>query len=272
MKTQELLELAALDALGLLDEAEREAFDIAFRAAPPALQAQIRREQTRIAGDDSLLPKIEAPMGLKARVLAAWREAVEAVSERSPARRLVGALTLMPSRGVSPFWRAGAIGCAAASVVLAVVMFNIRSQFDTFTTASNQLSRQEFFAKELGPRFQKLFTSPTTKHVAFVPTSNAVKVQAQLMIDPETNTGLLYACQLPDSPGGYALVRLDENDEPIRTADGKIETICKIHSSGEAGSAYNDRIQIKPGEPVGLIKADDVDETKMTLLLRGRSL
>src|SRR5262249_14914584 len=143
MKTQELLELAALDALGLLDEAEREAFDRAFRAAPPALQAQIRREQTRIAGDDSLLPKVETPMGLKARVLAAWREAVAAVSNRSRTRRLVGALTLMPNRGVNPWWRAGAIACAAASLVLAVGFFTIKHEFVTYTDATHQISQTD---------------------------------------------------------------------------------------------------------------------------------
>lgn len=272
MKTQELLELAALDALGLLDEAERDAFDRAFRAAPPALQAQIRREQTRIAGDDSLLPKVEAPMGLRARVMAAWREAVEAVSERSVSRRLVGALTLLPSRGVSPLWRAGAIGCAAASIVLAVFMVNIRGQFDALDAASNQLSRTEWFAKEYGPRFQKLFFSETTQHVAFVPTSSQVKTQAKLMIDPETNTGLLYACQLPDAPGGYALVPLDENGEPARSADGKVKTICIIHSVGDSGSAYNDQVKVAPGTAVGLVRADGLNESSPTLLLRGKNM
>src|SRR5262249_53868009 len=138
MKTQELLELAALDALGLLDENERETFDRAFRAAPPALQAQIRREQTRIAGDDWLLPKVQRPIGLRARVLAAWREAVSAVSNRGRARRLVGSLALLPSRGVSPFWRAGAIGCAAATITMGVALFWVQSEYHRFGDVSLQ--------------------------------------------------------------------------------------------------------------------------------------
>jgi hypothetical protein len=218
------------------------------------------------------LPKVEAPLGLKARVVAAWREAVEAVSERTLARRLSGALTLLPSRGVSPLWRAGAIGCAAASVVLAVFMVNIRGQFDALADASKQLSRQEWFAKEFGPRFQKLFLSETTRHVAFVPAADGVTVQAKLMIDPETNTGLLYASQLPEAPGGYALVALDESGEPQRLPDGTVKTICVIHSAGDSGSAYNDRVKIDPGTSVGLVRADDMNETKVTLLLRGKNM
>jgi len=47
MTLQEMIELAILDAMGLLDEEERLAFELAFRAAAPPVQAQVRREQTR---------------------------------------------------------------------------------------------------------------------------------------------------------------------------------------------------------------------------------
>ena len=39
MNTRDLFEAAQLDALGLLDDAERDAFDAAFLAAAPAIQA-----------------------------------------------------------------------------------------------------------------------------------------------------------------------------------------------------------------------------------------
>ena len=62
--TRDLLEYAALDALGLLDDAEREEFERAFRAASPEVQAMVRREQTRAADIDAILPRVEAPAGL----------------------------------------------------------------------------------------------------------------------------------------------------------------------------------------------------------------
>lgn len=270
MKTQELLELAALDALGLLDEAEREQFDLAFRAASPALQAQIRREQTRIAGDDSLLPKVEPPMGLRARVLAAWREAMEAVSNRSPARRAGGAMTLLPSRGVSPLWRAGAIGCAAASIVLGFAVLNIKERINEITGLSQQMGVQEYFVKEFGPRFESVFTRPTTKHVQFDPSSSEVQAQAMLLIDEETNTGILYARQLPAAPGGYALVPLDERGQPVRDENGNIKKLCEIQPTGsQSGSALKDRFKINPGTPVGLIRTADAEAT---VILKGRQL
>jgi hypothetical protein len=275
MKTHELLELAALDALGLLDEGERESFDRAFRAAPPALQAQIRREQTRIAGDDSFLPRVEVPLGLKARVVAAWREAVDAMAgsaTRTSSGRRIGGLTLLPSRGVSSLWRAGAIGCAAASVVLAVTMLNVRDEFDKYADVSNQNSQDEFWANEFGARWVRAITSPTTKVVQFDPSSAAVKTGAVLLIDAETNTGHLYVRQLPQAAAGYALVALDADGHPMLDEEGNLKKLCVIKSTGsDAGSAFQDRIKIAPGQSVGLVAAD-VEPGEATLLLRGRNL
>jgi hypothetical protein len=194
------------------------------------------------------------------------------MSSASRTRRLMGALTLMPSRGVSPLWRAGAIGCAAASVVLAVAMFNIRGEFDTLAKVSNQMSREEYFAKEFGARFERVFTSPNTKVVQFDPSSSEVKAEAMLLIDPETETGNLYARQLPQSVGGFALVALDADGKPIVEDNGEVRVICRIPAAGtELGSAFNDKVKIAPGTLVGLIAADQ-DPANATLLLRGRNL
>ena len=79
MKTQELIELAVLDAMGLLDEAEREAFEAGFSSASPAVQAQVRREQTRLCLSEALLPDEEPPAGLRALVVEAVRKAMASV-------------------------------------------------------------------------------------------------------------------------------------------------------------------------------------------------
>ena len=69
MTTRELLELASLDAMGLLDDNEHEAFEGAFRAAAPAVQRQVRREQERLTGDTSTLPDVDPPAELVADLL-----------------------------------------------------------------------------------------------------------------------------------------------------------------------------------------------------------
>src|SRR5688572_23634462 len=113
MTTQELIELAVLDAMGLLDEEEREAFDGAFGAAAPAVQAQVRREQTRISLSQDLLPDVEPPAGLRSLVLEAVRKAMGQPAERRHRHARLGMLTLMPARQVSPMWRAASVGFAA---------------------------------------------------------------------------------------------------------------------------------------------------------------
>ena len=273
MKTQELLELAALDALGLLDEAERDAFDVAFRAAPPALQAQIRREQTRIAGDDSLLPKVEPPLGLKARVVAAWREAVDAVSHRSPGRRFVGALTVMPSRGVSPLWRAGAIGCAAASVVLAVAMSTIRGLADEAQIAANSINAAEAWRRDFGATFERAFFAEGTEFVQFDRSADSVKTQAVMLVDPSSMTAQLYLRELPANVGSYMLVALGDDGKPLVNEKGEpMQVICEIQpTSLQSGSIFNNKVTLGDCGSVGLIVTGDTP-AESKVLLRSRNL
>lgn len=273
MKTHELLELAALDALGLLDEVERDAFDAAFRAAPPALQAQIRREQTRIAGDDTLLPRVEAPIGLKARVMAAWRDAVEAMSSRSRAKRLVASLTLMPSRGVSPLWRAGAIGCAAASVVLAVAMFTIRGQFNEVKAAANSINAAEVWRKEFGATFERAFFAPGTSFVQFDANGAEVKAQAVMLVDATNNTAQLYLRELPPGVGSLMLVALGPDGAPLLNERNEpTQIICEIVPTNlQSGSIFNNKVKLGDGGSVGLVTTGD-SPSDMKVLLRSRSL
>lgn len=276
MKTQELLELAALDALGLLDEGEREAFDVAFRVAPPAVQAQIRREQTRIAGDDSLLPGVDAPIGLKARVLAAWQEAVDAVSTRGKARRLVGAFTLLPSRGVSPLWRAGAIGCAAASIVLAVAMFTIKGDFEQYVRAGQQNKIDDLWLQEYGARFRNAVMEPGIEKVNFARDGSSLNGRATLLLDPRTRRGQFLCDQLPASQSGrFLLVALDlRTGEPLLDANGRpVHIVCELPAEAvQRGSLVN--VDVRVSEEVGRLGLMVTDEVsgQQTLLLRSNDL
>ncbi|XOV76882.1 MAG: hypothetical protein ACFHWZ_08725 [Phycisphaerales bacterium] len=76
MTTQEMIEMASLDALGMLDADERAEFEAAFRAASPSVQAQVRREQKRFADAEHLLPEVDPPAGMKFRVMSAIRDAI----------------------------------------------------------------------------------------------------------------------------------------------------------------------------------------------------
>lgn len=143
MTVQELLENAQLDALGLLDEREREDFERAFWAAPPGLQTQIRREQARLCRVETLLPDATPREELRQLVLSSIRSAQltgapdaapshedQTVAAHDASPRYARTLPMARARGVSRLWRAGAIGFATAAVVLGAAFLRVKSEFD----------------------------------------------------------------------------------------------------------------------------------------------
>ncbi|MBX3359598.1 MAG: hypothetical protein KF745_14360 [Phycisphaeraceae bacterium] len=213
MTTYELLEMATLDAMGLLDDEERESFERAFFAAAPAVQAQIRREQARLARNDAILPAGEPPAGLRARVLAAVRDAMQAVSGRTIAGRISPAI--LPSRGVSPVWRAAAIGCVAASIVFGLTTAHMRSQFDNITKQLSLDLETAAWIRDWGPRFEQRLFDPGTRFVSF---SGEASGRAVLLMDNATGSGQLLFKDLPASEGTYSLAIVDSEGNPVGTA------------------------------------------------------
>ncbi len=216
MNTHELLEMASLDALGLLDADEREAFERAFRAAPPSVQAQIRREQLRFCQMDETLPAVEPPLGLRARVLNAVREAMTGVSAR---RAAAVAPALVTPTGVSRFWRIGAVGAMAAALVLGVATLQVLNETRGLTDAQRAFAVSEQFQQEYGERFQQQFFNSTTRFVAFQSgdeSGSSRSARARLMLDPQNRRAEIYVKDLP-AEGEYEVVVYDAagNEIPL---------------------------------------------------------
>jgi hypothetical protein len=208
MNTQDLMEMASLDALGLLDPDERDSFERAFRAAAPAVQAQIRREQLRFSRLDDLLPNVDPPLGLRARVIAAVRGAMESVAGRKGA----DAPALRFPSGVSRFWRVGAIGAMAASLVLGYFTFEALNANRGLNDVKQSMLISEQWQKDFGGRFEANFLSPHTRFVGFQIASDAPDVKgarATLMVNSEKKTGELYVKDLP-ADGEYEVVVIDK--------------------------------------------------------------
>ena len=92
MTLKDLLEHAHLDALGLLDERDKAAFEAALATAPAGVRAQVRSEQARWATMETLLPDAEPPAELRddlAVILDAYRQRCDARSV--PGAKLVPA-------------------------------------------------------------------------------------------------------------------------------------------------------------------------------------
>ncbi|RMD64523.1 MAG: hypothetical protein D6824_03890 [Planctomycetota bacterium] len=221
MNTSELLELASLDALGLLDEEERRAFEQAFRHAPASIREQIRREQARLACDDSLLPPVQPPAGLKAKVLRRVREAIEAVR---PSPASTGVLATLSSRSaprwggrVSPLWRAACIGFATATVVLLTAGFYLQREWNGALAATTDAAFADLIREQMGSQFADVLLAPSARQVAMKPVSDDAQGQATVLVDPESGTGFLVARDLPAIEGRYRLVVADEQGNPLQT-------------------------------------------------------
>ena len=185
MTTRELLELASLDAMGLLDDKEHEAFESAFRAAAPAVRRQVRREQERLTGDTSTLPDVEPPADLRDRVMGRVREAM--VSARSDVVGRIVPEEFSIRANVSPLWRAACIGFATATLVLFGVGYSMQSQYNE-ALAAGQSGEIAAIAQQLGPKFEQVLLSPTAQRVAFasnVSDEAEATPQLQAHLDPE---------------------------------------------------------------------------------------
>lgn len=266
MKTHELIEMAGLDAMGLLDDDERDAFDLAFRGAPPAVQAMVRREQARIARDESLLPQVDPPMGLKARVLAAWRDAVQAVAAR---RHVAGRIlpSLMPSRGVSPIWRAAAIGCAAAALVFGFATLTIRSDFERVIDENQNIAWGEAFLKRFGATFERDFYDPAVRRVTFAPVAadaGPFDGKVALMLD-ESGGGRLYCTDMPAGDGAeYRLVLMDRSGNIVK------DIICTIKRATDQTQVFSSQVDgIDVGDGVLGVVAVSQKSGAITPVLRG---
>jgi hypothetical protein len=233
MTIQELLENAQLDALGLLDEQDRDAFDRCFDAAPPALQAQIRQEQARLCRVDALLPQVDLPESLWPKV----RDAVVAAQQAAAAEALGGPavlprhaghpvshaagrdarpLPMTRATGVSRVWRAATIGLATAAVVMGGVLVHVR------TTADEQIrdATEGLIAQKTVDTYQaeflnaQLFSKETLRYVMIA--QNGARGDAAVFTHPDWGTAQLY-CQTPVAEGHtLRLVELDDAGNIVR--------------------------------------------------------
>jgi hypothetical protein len=238
MTVHQLIELSILDAMALLDEDERLQFESAFRAAPPAIQAHVRREQTRLAQIESLLPQVEPPAGLRALVIEAVRAHIMASPATDDAmERLV--LPISGTQQVSPIWRAGALGAMAAAILLGITTFIFKSQNEMMADRLQSGSLVDQLTVQFGPKFVRdVLFNPDTQRVILTAEQQEFKGEAAIFVNPEW-TSAKFFCRAVATPEGrtYKLAVLDE--------DGRVvQVLSEITSSGELMPLD---VKLKPG-------------------------
>lgn len=240
MTLQQLIEMAILDAMGLLDEQERDQFESAFRSASPAVQAQVRREQTRLSRIESLLPDVQAPAGLRAAVLEAVRQQIDLGLAQGPADSQI-LPQFLHSRGVSRFWRAGALGLAAAATVLGVTTFYFIGQTVKLSQMVQGDAMVAAFTERFGASYvHRIIFDKDTRRVVFEPAVDGFKGEASLWVHPEFKLPKFFY-QGPAVPDGrvYKLAIVDASDRVVETLsifnpDGRVQTpvVAKLPRTG----------------------------------------
>lgn len=256
---RDLIELAQLDALGLLDEAERQAFEKAFKAAPASIQLLVREGQARASDIDAWLPDAKAPASLRQRVLAAVSAAVRSES-RQP--EVAGRLTpaIARSTSVTPYWRAAAIGSMAAALLFGVVTLKLYGDFQSMNNMVKSNALADQWLKDFGPRFEHALYSDKTEFVQFSPSSAEARGSAVMLMDAEASSAQFFAKDLPQIDGGYTLALLDAGGNVVRT-------IGRIDSASSRVVDQFANIKVKPGESF-VLKSAAQNET----ILQSRNL
>jgi hypothetical protein len=191
MTTEELLQLAGADLLGILEDEERQRFEQAFLEATPAVQETIRREQAQAA--ESLLatlPHADPPMRMRQEVL----EQVLAASGQESTLRLAGVgprqdgvapthATAAPERndethwrdavaqvGVSRYWRAACLALIGLSLALGALYRDAKVSVDTLAHVLKKESwatHQNRIVRLAGVPYSELHIHPETVTVRF---------------------------------------------------------------------------------------------------------
>ncbi|MAO21105.1 MAG: hypothetical protein CMJ35_04260 [Phycisphaerae bacterium] len=277
MNTHELIESTMLHALGLLENDEREAYEAAFNAAPASVQQQVRQEARRMADLGDLIPEVEPSVELRSVVLAAVRAAmredeneariakqhaagaapvIARIDQNTPAPvRATAQPKISMSTRVHSIWRVAAIGFAAASIAMGVVMVKINQDFQN----ADRRALVNNLYDQIGAQYlESTIFDANTRRVALTSTDSSNKAVAAVWYNPDWNTARLFVKNLSSEQNKpLRLVVLDENDNIVReiqtfTPSGELEDFdVQVNLSTERKLAIYPAIQNEIAEATG---------------------
>jgi len=224
MAHEELLELAALDAFGLLDEYEAALFTRSFHKASAAVQQQIVELQAELASDESLLPGEEPDPSLRERVLKAVARAVESEAAdlaplasigRTPRLAEPGAPQPRHSRVSTHFWRAAVFALAASLLVVGYFFHEAYSHNNELTRTAISENTRDQLEDLIGPTFKEFLNDPNAQRIELTTAApNEFQGTAVLYIKENERQAFLLGISMPqDAQQPYALVATDANGD-----------------------------------------------------------
>lgn len=245
MAREELLELAGLDALGLLDEYEAELFTRSFHYAADTVRDEIIRLQAEVAADDSLLPADDASKDLRARVLALVAEAIERESTelapiatfRNRSRRDGAPDSSGRWRlGPNTFWRAAVFALTGALIAMTYLWSAAVQEANDIATLALREATSAWLIEKVGPGIKDFLFDSSEKVVLEANPPNAPH-QAMVFVNAETGSAFIVTDKLP-------LAITPKYVVSVIQANGEVLDLTTITSSQGVGGFRIDGIDL----------------------------
>ena len=197
----ELLELAVLDAHGLLEPIESELFNRSFHDAPASIQDEIIQMQLEFATDDSMLPEDLPPASLRKKVLDAVASAADKEASRLAPLALIGArvgatAAQVGSRETIMFWRTAALVLFGISVVLAVVTMDVQRRATDIKVIAENVVANNSLKILTNVKFVEFINNPYYQVTRLERTQGNSSGYIRVAIHSDTGDGLVFGLDL----------------------------------------------------------------------------
>lgn len=230
MTREELIENAALDAFGFLDEYEAALYTRSFYHAPTAFQEEIIRMQADMVSDETPLPNVIPDETLRDRVLDAVAGAIERENAQLEPLASIGrprhkdddVVGTIHNGSAARLWRAAAFILSATVIV--VSYFGVEANSRNHQIIVGFLYRQN--SEELqrvGPSVKNFLFDRSAKWRVLTPKTAGSAMKATLVYNDASKDIVLIIDALPFSnTKDYELFAKDSSG--TRTALGKFDS------------------------------------------------
>lgn len=242
----EIQELAAGHALGVLDEADRRRFEALRTAGDPELEAALRDFEAASALLAHAAPSAAPSAALRSRVV----EAVRQEAGRSPAPRQVIAMP-RERRSAGPVWAWGWAAAAAAMAVVSLLGWQSARRLESDLAAARE--RMAALERTLGSERQwaRMLESPVTRRIPLVATpAGAASPAAVALYDPASGRALVTFERVRTPTGGdYELWAIRDGKPAslgLVRADADGRAVLRLEGVGSPESLAAFAVSLEP--------------------------
>ena len=220
MKTDMLYEYAALDALGMLDDVERDTFTRTFNDAPKKEQDAIRELQATYAADPLFQANEGPSSALRSRVIdhvletharaEASKHAPLATIGRNSAYPRVSASEMASMSRTLRMWRAATLALAASLIFGLFLYFNAVSTSEELGIAALNSNTEDKLRELIGPTFEEFAANPNVTSASLRPAESHIPGTATMYVNDQTQQGFLLAVDLVQGQSYTLQMRVDD--------------------------------------------------------------